>query len=258
MSSPKRRRARPDRSAAVAAIPPNYVLGIPRHETLTEQQVVAIESQAEWLLDEIGVDLAGNADLCERFEAAGARIANGRVHLSPGLGAELCSTAPSDFVMTARNPARSVTFGGNNLVFGPGDSIPFVTDLDQGRRYGTVTDHANLTKLVQMSPGLHHNGQAVCEISDVAVNKRHLDLSFHQLTLTDKPMMGATLSPEAARDSLDMLRIVHGDEAVDNEHVMLVRSQWPPCWPRCMPKYKSAWQPCSSTARVALPCTPRS
>ena len=221
MSSPKRRRARPDRSAAAAVVPPNYVLGIPRHETLTEQQVVAIESQAEWLLDEIGVDLAGNAELLERFEAAGARVANGRVHLSPGLGAELCSTAPSEFVMTARNPARSVTFGGNNLVFGPGDSIPFVTDLDEGRRYGTVADHANLTKLVQLSPGLHHNGQAVCEISDVAVNKRHLDLSFHQLTLTDKPMMGATLSPEAARDSLDMLRIVHGDETVDNEHVML-------------------------------------
>ena len=73
MSSPKRRRARPDRSAAAAVVPPNYVLGIPRHETLTEQQVVAIESQAEWLLDEIGVDLAGDAELLERFEAAGAR-----------------------------------------------------------------------------------------------------------------------------------------------------------------------------------------
>ncbi len=221
MASPNRRRARPDRSKAIAETKPNYVLGIPRYEILTEQQVVLVETEAERLLHEIGVDMAGNTDLCERFEAAGARIANGRVHLPPGLGTELCSTAPSKFTMTARNPARSVTFGGTNLVFGPGDSIPFVTDLDQGRRYGTVADHANLTKLVQMSPGLHHNGQAVCEISDVAVNKRHLDLSFNQLTLTDKPVMGATLSPAAARDSLDMLRIVHGDEVVSNSHVML-------------------------------------
>lgn len=221
MPSQRRRRARSDRPAAPAATRPNYVRSLAPYETLTEQQVVAVESQAEWLLDEIGVDLGGNDDLCQRFEAVGARVVNGRVHFPAGLAAKLCSTAPSDFVMTARNPARSVTFGGNNLVFGPGDSIPFVTDLDAGRRYGTVADHANLTKLVQMSPGLHHNGQAVCEISDVAVNKRHLDLSFHQLMLTDKPVMGATLTPEAARDSLDMLRIVLGDEVVDDKHVML-------------------------------------
>jgi len=190
-------------------------------EILTDDQITAIESHADWLLETVGVDMAGNDELCQRFEAAGAQIVDGRVHLPAGLGTELCSTAPRTFVMTARNPARSVTFGGDHLVFGPGDSIPFVTDLERGRRYGTVEDHADLTKLVQMSPGLHHNGQAVCEISDVAVNKRHLDLSIHQLTLTDKPMMGATLTPDAARDSLDMLRIVFGEEAVETSHVML-------------------------------------
>ena len=221
MSDKRRRRGRPDRSAAPTDAPPNYVRGLAPHDLLTAQQVVAVETEAERLLEEIGIDMAGNDDLCARFDAAGARVENGRVHFPAGLGHELCATAPSEFTMTARNPARSVTFGGDNLVFGPGDSIPFVTDLDEGRRYGTVADHANLTKLVQMSPGLHHNGQAVCEISDVAVNKRHLDLSLHQLTLTDKPMMGATLTPEAARDSLDMLRIVFGDDTVDSSHVML-------------------------------------
>ena len=225
MQHQRGRRARRDTSAAPSKTHsnsvPHYVHCLAPSNTLTEQQIVAIEASAEQLLEEIGVDMDGNVDLCERFEAAGARVENGRVHFPAGLGRELCATAPSEFVMTARNPARSVTFGGNNLVFGPGDSIPFVTDLDNGRRYGTVEDHANLSKLVQLSPGLHHNGQAVCEISDVAVNKRHLDLSFHQLTLTDKPMMGATLSPDAARDSLDMLRIVFGDDTVEASHVML-------------------------------------
>lgn len=221
MQHQRRRRARRETSAAPSETQPNYVHRLAPSNILTEQQIVAIEARAEQLLEEIGVDMDGNVDLCERFEAAGARVENGRVHFPAGLGRELCATTPSEFVMTARNPARSVTFGGNNLVFGPGDSIPFVTDLDNGRRYGTVDDHANLSKLVQMSPGLHHNGQAVCEISDVAVNKRHLDLSFHQLTLTDKPMMGATLSPDAARDSLDMLRIVFGDDTVEASHVML-------------------------------------
>ncbi len=221
MSGQRRRRSRPNRSTVTPEARSNYVRVLAPYEVLTGEQVAAVESHAERLLERIGVDMAGNDELCERFEAAGARVDAGRVHLPAGLGQELCATAPPEFVMTARNPARSVTFGGNNLVFGPGDSIPFVTDLDRGRRYGTVSDHANLTKLVQMSPGLQHNGQAVCEIADVAVNKRHLDLSFHQLTLTDKPLMGATLTPEAARDSLDMLRIVLGDETVDNQHVML-------------------------------------
>ena len=40
----------------------------------------------------------------------------------------------------------------------------------------------NLVKLVYMSPFLHCSGGTVCEPTDVAVNKRHLDMLYAHMT----------------------------------------------------------------------------
>ena len=81
--------------------------------------------------------------------------------------------------------------GGKNLVLAPVYGPPFVTDLDNGRRYGTIDDFRNFVKLAYMSPWLHHSGGTVCEPTDVPVNKRHLDMMYAHLKYTDKPMMGS-------------------------------------------------------------------
>jgi len=46
----------------------------------------------------------------------------------------------------ARNPARSVQIGGNHTVFAPAYGPPFVSDLDGGRRYGTLEDFRNFER----------------------------------------------------------------------------------------------------------------
>ena len=53
-----------------------------------------------------------------------------RVHFPRGLARQLCATAPKTFTQHARNPAKSVEIGGDNLVFAPVYGPPFVRDLE--------------------------------------------------------------------------------------------------------------------------------
>jgi trimethylamine--corrinoid protein Co-methyltransferase len=131
----------------------------------------------------------------------------------------LCKTAPSSFVQHARNPARNVTIGGNNLVLAPVYGPPFVRD-EGGRRYATIEDFRKFVKLGYMSKWLHHSGGTVCEPTDVPVNKRHLDMLLAHMTLSDKPYMGSVTEPSRAEDSVEMSKILFGADFVDQNTVM--------------------------------------
>ena len=133
----------------------------------------------------------------------------------------LCATAPTQFTQLARNPAKSVEIGGNNVVLAPTYGSPFVRDLDGGRRYGTLVDFQNFVKLTYDTPWLHHSGGTVCEPVDVPVNKRHLDMVYSHLRYSDKAFMGSVTHPSRAADSIEMARIVFGADVVDNNCVIM-------------------------------------
>ena len=155
-----------------------------------------------------------NPGALERWRDAGADVRGDRVHLPKGLARRLCATAPREYAQHARNPERSVTVGGKGLVLAPVYGPPFVRDIEQGRRYATIEDFRNFVKLAYMSKWLHHSGGTVCEPTDIAVNKRHLDMVLAHMTLSDKPFMGSVTAPERAADSVEMCRILFGAENV--------------------------------------------
>ena len=86
---------------------------------------------------------------------AGADVKGERVRIPRGLCRELLRTAPREFTLTARNPARSVRFGGDATVFSPVGGPPFVSDLEGGRRYGTLADLTNFIRLAHTAPAIH-------------------------------------------------------------------------------------------------------
>ncbi len=179
-----------------------------------------IEEHADWLLETIGIEFRGDGIALDLFAQSGARVEGNRVRFEPGHIRELCATAPPVFQLHARNPARTLELGADNIVLMPGYGSPFVTDLDKGRRYASLEDFQNFVKLTYMTPYLHHSGGTVVEPVDVPVNKRHLDMVLAHLALSDKPFMGGVTSPERARDSIQMARIVFGAEFVDANAVM--------------------------------------
>ena len=194
---------------------------IPIYEAVSEEGLTIIERNADTILEEIGIEFREDTEALALLKGAGADVKGERVHFPRGLCRELIKTAPKEFTQHARNPERSVQIGGLNTVFAPVYGPPFVTDLDQGRRYATIEDFRTFVKLAYMLPALHHSGGTVCEPVDVPVNKRHLDMVYSHIRYSDKPFMGSVTAPERAEDSVSMAKIVFGDDFVENNTVMI-------------------------------------
>jgi len=204
------------------AVAPAYVTrAIPYYAFLDEEALARIEGQALRLLEQIGIEFRDDSDALSRWRNAGADVSGTRVKTEPGLIRQLLSTAPAEFTQVARNPARSVRIGGPHQVFAPVYGSPFVRDLVGGRRYGTLADFHRLVQLTHQLTALHHSGFVTCEPCDIPVSKRHLDMLFAHMTLTDKPHLGAITERSRAEDSVAMARLLHGPEVFDNQCVIL-------------------------------------
>jgi trimethylamine--corrinoid protein Co-methyltransferase len=68
---------------------------------------------------------------------------------------------------------------------------------------------------------MHHSGGTVCEPVDIPVNKRHLDMVYAHMRLSDKPFMGSVTAPERAQDTVDMCKILFGEDHVDTNCVVM-------------------------------------
>ncbi|HSB85132.1 MAG TPA: trimethylamine methyltransferase family protein [Ilumatobacteraceae bacterium] len=194
---------------------------IPPYELLSEEGLALIESQADRLLAEVGMEIRDDAESLRLFRDAGASVDGVTVRFDAGHVRALCGTAPRQFRQLARNPSKSVEIGGDNVVFAPTYGSPFVRDLAAGRRYASLADFHNFVRLAYDSPWLHHSGGTVCEPVDVPVNKRHLDMVYAHLRYSDKAFMGSVTHPSRAADSIEMARIVFGADVVDGNCVIL-------------------------------------
>jgi trimethylamine--corrinoid protein Co-methyltransferase len=50
---------------------------------------------------------------------------------------------------------------------------------------------------------------------DLPVNKRHFDMVYSHIRWSDKPFMGSVTHPERAQDSVEMAKILFGDQFID-------------------------------------------
>ena len=211
------RRSRRDSAAAEQPQAPAYLTrNIPVFEILNEEGLQQIEANAETILSEIGIEFRDDDEALAIWRDAGAQVDGNRVRFDPGMCRSIIQdNAPTHYTQHARNPARSVIIGGKHTVLAPAYGPPFICDLDNGRRYATIEDFRNLVKLAYLSPHLHHSGGTVCEPVDLPVNKRHLDMIYAHMRYSDKPFMGSVTAPERAQDTVDMCRILFGDEFLD-------------------------------------------
>ena len=215
---------------------PFITRNLPPVDILSDEAAEIIEANAETILEEIGIDFLEDDEARSMLGDAGCDVRGERVHFPRGLARELCGSAPSSFTQHARNPERSVEIGGNNMVFAPVYGPPFVRDLKDERRYATIEDFRNFVKLVYMHPGFHHSGGTVCEPVDLPVTKRHLEMVYAHQRLSDKPYMGSVTAPERAQDTIDMSRILFGEEFVDANTVIinLINANSPMTWDATM------------------------
>ena len=186
---------------------------IPIYEILQPEGVELIHEKSLEVLAEVGIDFYLE-EAREILQANGARVEGETAYLSADVIEEHLSQAPSQFTQIARNPDNNVVIGGKNAVFAPVYGPPFVYDLEGGRRDAKLEDFQNFVKLAYLSPYIHHSGGTIVEPTDKPSETRHLDMLYSHIKYSDKPFMGAVMAHDHAEDSVKMVEILHGKEAV--------------------------------------------
>ncbi|MEX0348213.1 MAG: trimethylamine methyltransferase family protein [Paracoccaceae bacterium] len=188
---------------------------------LSDAGLEQIESNADTILAETGMEFQDDPEILRIFTNAGCDVDGTRVRFPTGFcHRKITATAPGQFTQHARNPKNSVQLGGEATVLCPSWGPPFVHDLDRGRRYANYEDFTDLVKLHHTLPWLHHSGGVVCEPVDLPANKRHLDMLHAHIRYSDRAFMGAFIGAEHAGHAIDIARIVFGDEFVAENPVL--------------------------------------
>jgi trimethylamine--corrinoid protein Co-methyltransferase len=196
-----------------------FVNRMPRFEPLSDEALATIESAAERLASEVGVQF-DHPQALELFRAAGQTVDGALVRFEPGFLRAQAEVAPSEFTLRARNPERSLVVGGDHMVFSAAQGPPFVR-IGAERRDGTIADLEQLLMLTQASGVLDTPGRNILEPGDVPLDVRHLVRTLAAIRLTDMVWAGEPSSEAAARDCLELAAIVHGGrDEIEREPVL--------------------------------------
>jgi trimethylamine---corrinoid protein Co-methyltransferase len=210
---------------------------------LDEAQLDAIHEQAMRILQEIGTDVLHDGAL-KVLAQHGQAVDDRRVRWDRGFVEEMVARAPDTFSVVGRNVERTVRIGDGPPVCTNVGGPPFVSDLDDGRRSGTLPDHDRLVRLTHAADALACVQSGAVEAQDLPVHTRHMDMDYSVIRWSDKPYTCYGTSGPKARDAIAMAAIVHGGrESIERTPAIMgvVNPNSPLVWDERMADALVAW-----------------
>ncbi|WP_264214226.1 trimethylamine methyltransferase family protein [Leisingera thetidis] len=183
----------------------------PPFELLNPDQMDQLHATSMRILSEAGIRVMGD-NVMDLFEAAGAIVDRDSktIRIDESIVAAALETVPAEFTLTARNPAKRITMGGNNVTFGLVAGPPNVHDCVGGRRSGNLTDYQNFIKLAHHFNAIHLIGNQVTAPLELPANNRHLDTYLANLTYSDLTFHCSAIGRGRAMDGINMMAISRG------------------------------------------------
>jgi trimethylamine--corrinoid protein Co-methyltransferase len=190
------------------------------HEILSKEAIQQIHDTSMKLLANVGVKFPYEPALTT-FQREGVRTDGQRVYLTEDQVMKALASAPKQFTIRARNPNRSVIVGDGQPVFAPGYGAPFLVDaaLSEagivGKRAPTMEDYVNLVKLAHALPNQGMSGHLIVEPEGVSAGTAHLRMLYAHMVHSDKPFIGSAAGKVGAQHTMDMARILFGEDLGD-------------------------------------------
>ena len=179
-------------------------------EALDEEQLEFIHNISLRIVEEEGIEVMGDQAL-DLFRKAGASVdEHGVVRMDRALLLETVALAPESYDVVPRNPEQTLKVGGDVINFGLVSGTPNVHDNINGRRAGNFEDYKKLISFGQYFNVLTFFGNQATAPTDMPANSRHLDTTFINLTLSDKPFFATGIGGGRARDAIEMTAIARG------------------------------------------------
>jgi trimethylamine---corrinoid protein Co-methyltransferase len=176
---------------------------------LSEEAVDLIHAASLEILRTTGMDFL-HPEATAVLGAHGADVEGQRVRFDPDLVLDWVDKAPSTFTLHARNSEHNLGIGGRDVVFLSVASAPNASDLDRGRRPGTMADFDDFVRLTQYFNTVHCFAGYPVEPQDVAPSIRHLRALSSFVTLSDKSWHAYSLGRDRILDAIEIVRIARG------------------------------------------------
>ena len=178
-----------------------------RQPVFSDDRVESIHQTALRVLEELGIRVLNN-EARNRFKEAGATVIeeSRMVHIDRELVEKALESAPAEFILHGANPHKNVIMGGDNVAFVSVGGPPHISDLDRGKRNGTLEDTRNIIRLSEHFDVMHLQSPNV-ESQDIPLNVRHLHVTESQLTLSTKPFFIFSRGTPQVKDAFAMTRI---------------------------------------------------
>ena len=176
----------------------------------SEDQLAEIHDTALRVLEELGL-LVHLPEARETYRRAGALVdEEGRmVRIGRDVVLQALAQAPKSIAVQAGDPARNMLLELGRLYFIGGGGAPNCTDIERGRRAGTLADFEDFVRLAQSFDVIHFQGAHV-EAQDIDQRFRHYAVNRAQLVLSDKlPFLYARGTPQV-EDGFEMVRLARG------------------------------------------------
>ncbi|SLN52845.1 Trimethylamine methyltransferase (MTTB) [Roseovarius albus] len=181
----------------------------PPIEQFSADEIEAIHEATLKVLRDIGIKVLSD-EAREHYVRAGMRAGEeGVIYFDPDLVMELIAKAPSEFTMMGRGEGRDVMIGSNKVGISTSAGSPNCSDIQRGRRPGTLQDFEDFCRVAQSFDVIHLFGPVV-EPQDIQMNIRHLKMARAIATLTEKVPFVYFRGRQAVADSYEILRIANG------------------------------------------------
>jgi trimethylamine--corrinoid protein Co-methyltransferase len=180
-------------------------------QNFAEKELTHIHDASMDLLKNIGVAFNDDEALGV-FKKNGFKVDGHTVFFSENNVRQAIESAPARFKVTARNPANTVSIGGEGVVFAPGYGAAFIITRNGEQRKATLADYDKFCKLVQTSRTIDITGFLMAAPSDLPAETAHLNMLYSNITLCDKPFMGSPISRAGAEDCIAMASMVWGSK----------------------------------------------
>ena len=178
-------------------------------EQFSADQIEAIHLASLRVLSETGVKVLNDEARALYARAGMAVDGEGVVRFDPDALMDLIALAPVQVSLRAWGADRDVTVGGRHVGVCTTGGTPNYSDLDGGRRPGTLALLDDFCRLAQSFDVIHMIGPFV-EPQDVPINLRHLAMTRSVLTMTDKVPFVFFRGTEAVADAYEMIRLAMG------------------------------------------------
>lgn len=180
----------------------------PPMRAFTDDRIEALHQASLEVLEDIGIKVL-LPEARALFRQGGARVDDEMVFIGREMVEAAIASAPKSVPIRGAVRERDITLELGSLVFQPGAGAPHATDLQRGRRPGSLADFREMVQLTQHFDVLQMIPPLV-EAQDIPMHLRHYAMTETILTQTDKvPFLYSRGTPQVM-DGFEMIRDFRG------------------------------------------------